>query len=113
MYVSRGDQLQSLTRAFHLDRNWRRVWNLNSHLIDPFKVLHGNSILRLGPVYRVREGDTMTTLAARFETTLKRLLDVNPHIQDDEDIAPGLEMCVVACSNKEPPSHFINPHYAS
>ena len=23
----------------------------------------------------------MTTLAARFETTLKRLLDVNPHIQ--------------------------------
>jgi len=23
----------------------------------------------------------MTTLAARFETTLKRLLDANPHIQ--------------------------------
>jgi len=113
VYVSRGDQLQSITRALHLDRNWRRIWNLNSYLLDPFKVLHGDTILRVGPVYTVRAGDTMTTLAARFETTLKRLLDANPHIQDDADIAPGLDMCVVACSNRKPPSHFINEHYAS
>jgi len=39
--VSRGDQLESITRAAHLDRNWRRLWNLNSYLVNPFKVLHG------------------------------------------------------------------------
>ena len=58
------------------------------------------------------EGDSMMTLAARFETTIKRLLSVNPHIVDGRHIMPGLEICVVACSNRPPPSHFINPAYS-
>ena len=111
-YIQEGDDLHSITRKFHLDRNWRRLWNLNSELTDPHRVVHGDKTLRLGPIYSVREGDSMMTLAARFETTIKRLLSVNPHIVDGRHIMPGLEICVVACSNRPPPSHYINPAYS-
>ena len=37
-------------------------------------------LCRYGPVYRVRKGDSLMTIAARFETTLRKLLSVNPHI---------------------------------
>jgi hypothetical protein len=113
IYIERGDDLQSLARAHHLDRNWRRLWNQNSELQDPHQIMHGDSTLRLGPIYTVRDGDTLVALAGRFETTVKRLLDVNPHIVNEGDIMRGLDVCVVPCSNKPPPSKWINALYDS
>ena len=39
LYVMQGQTLQSITRQYHLDTNWRRLWDLNSELTNPYKVL--------------------------------------------------------------------------
>ena len=53
LYVEQGNTLESIVRRYHLDRNWRRLWNLNSHITNPFRVLHGDQTLRYGAVYTV------------------------------------------------------------
>jgi len=111
VYVENGDSLEAITRKYHLDRNWRRLWNLNSQLTNPYTILHGDSTLRYGPLYTVRAGDSMVTIAARFETTIKKLLSVNPHIDEADEINPGEDVCVLPCSDRQPPSHFRNTQY--
>lgn len=107
LYVEQGNTLESIVRRYHLDRNWRRLWNLNSHITNPFRVLHGDQTLRYGAVYTVRAGDTMITIAAHFETTLKKLLSVNPHIQVESKILPGEDICILPCSDRK---HAANPN---
>jgi hypothetical protein len=47
----------------------------------------------------VRAGDTLVTIAAHFETTLKKLLSVNPQIVQEDKILPGdKSMCVAVCA---------------
>jgi hypothetical protein len=46
----------------------------------------------------VRAGDTLVTIAAHFETTLKKLLSVNPQIVQEDEILPGESMCVAVCA---------------
>lgn len=107
--VQPGDTIQSITRQYHLDRNWRRVWNTNPHIPNPYVELHAGTALQVGPIYRVRPADTLTSIAARFETTVKKVLMVNPHLgeTDARELPVGLDMCVLPCTNKPPPSHFI------
>lgn len=38
LYVTQGQTLDAITRQYHLDRNWRRLWNLNSQITNPYKV---------------------------------------------------------------------------
>jgi len=40
-------------------------------------------------ILQARAGDTLVTVAARFETTLKKLLSVNPHIVDEDELLAG------------------------
>jgi len=111
VYVEKGDSLEAIARKYHLDRNWRRLWNLNSHLTNPYTILHGDTTLRYGPLYTVRAGDAMVTIAAYFETTIKKLLAVNPHIDEANEIVPGEDICVLPCSDRRAPSHFRNAEY--
>jgi hypothetical protein len=40
-------------------------------------------------ILQARAGDTLVTVAARFETTLKKLLSVNPHIMKEDELFVG------------------------
>jgi hypothetical protein len=63
----------------------------------PKQILHGDQTLRYGPLYTVRAGDTLVTIAAHFETTLKKLLSVNPQIVQKDEILPGDKKHVCYC----------------
>lgn len=112
VYVKRDDTLHDLTRRYHLDRNWRRLWNLND-LQNPYLVLHSGTKLRIGPVYAVRRGDTLGSIAALFETTVKKILMHNPHLDhvEEDGLQIGTDICLLPCSNRRPPSHFDNKLY--
>ena len=106
--VQHANSLAGLVRHVHLDINWRRMWSLHSHLTNPYQVIEDRT-LRLGAVYSVRDGDTLITLAARFETTVKRLLHVNPHVLDAGDFWAGVDLCILPCTTRKPPQP---PSYA-
>ncbi len=67
------DTLQSITRRYHLDRNWRRLWNTNPEISNPFVALHDGHALNVGPIYRVRQGDTLGTIAGQHPSPLRGL----------------------------------------
>jgi hypothetical protein len=65
---------------FYRDSGWVRLWNANPSLMDPdlgrvprgsagpmsgTELLQPGAILQLGPVYRVKYGDTLTSIAGR------------------------------------------------
>ncbi len=56
--------------------------------------------MNLGPVYRVKPGETLADLAARFRTTVKSLLSLNPDVQPDgpRGLPAGQELCLLLCS---------------
>jgi LysM repeat protein len=47
-------------------------------------------------LYTVQSGDTMVNIASRFNTTVRDLLDRNPHVQDPRFIFPGQRLAVPA-----------------
>ena len=55
-------------------------------------------------MYRVRRGDTLAAVAARFRTTVLALLALNPDVAaaaagpgGDAGLMPGQELCLVPC----------------
>lgn len=122
--VETGDTLQTLARKHHLDTNWLRVWNANPSMSNPDLAITEDRLLtfttppdkkleefhsaRVGGVYTIKRGDTLTTVAARFETSVKRLLSVNPLVagaisggyQNDGGLQPGMDICVLVCTSK-------------
>ncbi|EKX51546.1 hypothetical protein GUITHDRAFT_102808 [Guillardia theta CCMP2712] len=99
IYINKGMTLESLARQYHLDRNWRRMWNLNPWLPQPNAVLHSDVVLRIGSIYKVRRGDTLVVIAARFQTTVKKLMNVNKNI-DVMDLKEGQDVCVLPCTDR-------------
>eukprot|EP00287_Rhodomonas_sp_CCMP768_P008515 CAMPEP_0196731140 /NCGR_PEP_ID=MMETSP1091-20130531/10984_1 /TAXON_ID=302021 /ORGANISM="Rhodomonas sp., Strain CCMP768" /LENGTH=397 /DNA_ID=CAMNT_0042074251 /DNA_START=178 /DNA_END=1371 /DNA_ORIENTATION=- len=100
-----GDSLLSLTRAFHHSNNWRRLWNANAGLVaDPERVLAHGTVLAVGPRYTVQAGDSLASVAGRFDTTVRNLLAMNPFIADEQLVMAGAELCVTACTSKPNPS---------
>lgn len=59
----------------------------------------GGQLLNVGPVYRLRAGDTLAAVAARFRTTVRALLALNPDVggADRPPLAPGQELCLIPC----------------
>lgn len=56
-------------------------------------------------MYTIKQGDTINTVAARFETTVKKLLMVNPKIAEIAQnprgtIHPGMDVCILACTDR-------------
>jgi len=128
--VQDGDTLHSINKYYHLDSNWLRLWNSNGNtgldnqpVNDPDLILSEEQILNIGPVYTVQSGDTMIALAARFHTTVKKLLSVNPDMAtgsdysystaDPEhvDIDAGRELCIMPCTDT-PAVHSHSYKYA-
>lgn len=117
--VQHGDTLRAVSRRFYRDSGWVRLWNANPSLMDPdlgrvprgsagpmsgTELLQPGAILQLGPVYRVKYGDTLTSIAGMFETSIKALLESNPHIEAEEQLEYGTDLCVLACSAAADPA---------
>lgn len=54
-------------------------------------------VLKLA-VYRVGEGDTLLSVAARFRTTIKSLLLLNPDVDVDGLLQQKQELCLIPCA---------------
>ena len=65
--------------------------DLNQEQLEEVTGGRGGSKTELHPtkycdVYQIERGDNLTRLAKRFNTTVKRLLELNPTITDKNDI---------------------------
>jgi len=107
--VKQGDSLNFLNRYYHLDTNWLRLWNSNgaddldktytSTIRNPDAILEDEQVINVGPIYRVNEGDTLLLLGKRFQTTMKKILSVNPDVSAGADLKIGQELCVLPCTD--------------
>lgn len=62
--VASGETLSTMTRRYQLSTNWLNIWNANPNLLtDPDLDLEAGAQLRIGPVYAVKAGDTLKTIA--------------------------------------------------
>jgi LysM repeat protein len=55
-------------------------------------------------VYVVKQGDTMSKIAKRFEVTVEEIMAVNPAITNPNKIALGQEIVIPAASSSAAPS---------
>lgn len=55
-------------------------------------------VVRLGPVYRAKPGDTLAAIAARFRTTMRSLLSLNPDVDLARALPVGQPLCVSLCT---------------
>jgi spore germination protein YaaH len=101
-----GETLATMTRRYQLSANWLNVWNANPMITDPDLHLSTDTVVKLGPTYMVKDGDTLSSIAAQFSTTVKKLLAVNPAVNfaPGELLAAGTPLCVLACTNQYSPS---------
>ena len=60
-------------------------------------VLNGQ-LLNIGAIYKFQHGDSLMGVAGRFRTTMKRLLKLNPDIDNPDAVQPGQEVCLVPCT---------------
>lgn len=107
--VKQGDSLNFLNRYYHLDTNWLLLWNSNgaddldktytSTIRNPDAILEDEQVINVGPLYRVRQGDTLLLLAKRFQTTMKKILSVNPDVDAGASLTIGQELCVLPCTD--------------
>ena len=120
-----GDTLQSVMLAVAGDANWLRVWAASGNddgdpdtatVADPDRpgaaVAAGAPVrVNLGALYEAEAGDTLAGLAARFQTTVRLLLSLNPDLAATGGggvdrvaaaaggLAAGQELCVVPCTH--------------
>lgn len=104
-----GDTLAYITKYYHLNTNWLRLWNSNgkemgdsskSMIGNPDTILPSSTVLNVGPIYKVQAGDTLQALASRFRTTVKKLMSVNPDVGSvGTDLQAGQELCVMPCTD--------------
>lgn len=118
--VGEGDTLHYITKHMHLDTNWLRLWVANGNddddsntfaLHNPDELMHSQDVINVGPVYAVQAGDTMVSLAARFHTTVKKIMSVNPDVTGKDDVSPGQHLCLMPCTDA-PTVHSNTYKYA-
>jgi len=93
--LSLGETIMHAAARYKSD--WLQIWGANSHIITPDSIPAWTS-LQLGPMYSVRSGDTLESIATRFGTSSNNLLEANPDIavvNDQGMINMGDEICVL------------------
>lgn len=123
--IKGGDTLAQVTKRFGLDTNWMRLWLHNGNenpagselpitVDNPDMIVDrdmsslsddetrenslGQPVVWVGPVYDVKEGDTMAGLAGKFRTTVSSILSVNPDVKGENDVMVGTPLCLIPCS---------------
>jgi hypothetical protein len=93
-----GETLLNIAVDYNTD--WLQLWGANVDVKNPDSLLDFQ-ILNVGPIYHVREGDSLDSLAARFHTTPDEILSVNPDVEgidgngEDHDLHIGQNLCVM------------------
>lgn len=112
--VETTDTLQLIMRETIGDFNWLRMWVANGNDDeDPDTQLIENpdfvqasgqydkQIVNVGSLYTVNLGESLSELAGRFQTTVKKLVQLNPDVSSAADsvLRVGQEMCIIPCSD--------------
>jgi hypothetical protein len=84
-------------RQYNFDTNWMRLWNYNPEIEDPDHLIRSFLPITIGSTYRVQPGDTLSRVAARLRTTVKKVMEVNPDMTSDE-LEAGQEVCIMPCT---------------
>uniref|UniRef100_A0A7S0WBU6 LysM domain-containing protein n=1 Tax=Hemiselmis tepida TaxID=464990 RepID=A0A7S0WBU6_9CRYP len=112
--VGGAETLLTKMKEYSVDMNWLRLWAANGNddgdpltmqVEDPGVLSTGlldgvanGQLLNIGPIYRLLPGETLHQVAARFRTTVKSLLDLNPDIQSAELVRVGQDLCMIPCT---------------
>ena len=107
--VNPSDSLLSLMKGISPDLNWLRLWAANgnddndvrtSTIQDPDMLALDSTqqIFNVGPVYRTMPGDSLMSVAARFRTTIKSLLLLNPDVALAAVLPQQQELCLIPCA---------------
>ena len=120
--IGARDTLGLLMKDYGLDTNWLRVWLHNGNngpvekearISNPDLIVHtrevtaleemvansrGQPIVWAGLMYRVGIAESLTSVAARFRTSVGSLLSVNPDIIEEDDVQQdSTTLCVIPC----------------
>lgn len=120
--------LPTVRNDFGLDLDWLRLWTLNGDTIaslglttacspvlncagddktsmplmyGPELTLRSSSnktVVWVGALLRPSQPESLMALAARFRTTIKGILAVNPD-QEDSVVSSGTDLCIVPCTS--------------
>ena len=112
--IRAGDTFFSIARRFGISVNALIAANPN---VDPDRLQIGQQICVPAPtpgpgfcpggfLYTIRAGDTLFSLAARFNTTVQAIIDVNPGVDPDR-LQIGQQICIPAPPPVECPNGFI------
>lgn len=114
--VGDGNTLTMVSKHYHIDTNWMRLWTLNGNnlgadmqkITDPDN-FQGSSVvdagnnkgaLNIGVTYTIQPGDSLRNIAAHFGTTVKKILAVNPDYEGKiNNIEANKELCIVPCTD--------------
>ena len=107
--VNPTDSLLSLMKGLSPDLNWLRLWAANgndandirtSTITDPvmLAVDQRQQVFNVGPIYTITQGDTLMSVAARFRTTIKSLLLLNPDVGFSTVLPLDQQLCLIPCA---------------
>jgi spore germination protein YaaH len=80
------------TLAAQFGRHWTQIWSSNPQLLSP-DTLDFGQLLSLGNSYRLQNGDTWTSVAVRFGTSVSLLQQLNPDFSNPSN--PGTPITFV------------------
>lgn len=102
--VQQGDTLSRIAARF--DLTVQDILRANPQITDPNRLFVGQPICIplpipqppacAGTLYTIRQGDTLTSIARQFNTTVEVLLRANPQITDPRLIFSGQQICIPA-----------------
>ncbi|EKX42775.1 hypothetical protein GUITHDRAFT_111145 [Guillardia theta CCMP2712] len=96
-------------KRFSAETNWLRLFaanaiddndELTTSLEDPdvLSTQGLQALLNIGPIYQLKEGESIFSVAARFQTTTKSILNLNPDFQNVDMLKEGQDVCLIPCS---------------
>ena len=89
--VGPGDTIGSIAMRYATD--WLQLWGSNFNITEPDALQQGQ-LMTLGPMYRTRFGDTLSSVAQLFSTTTDGIFAVNPDVPALEALAVDTMLCV-------------------
>ncbi len=90
--VGPGDTIGSIALRYSTD--WLQLWGSNFNMTEPDALQQGQ-LLTLGPLYRTRFGDTLSSVAQLFSTTAGSILGLNPDVPVQEALDADTMLCVM------------------
>ncbi|EKX39362.1 hypothetical protein GUITHDRAFT_114560 [Guillardia theta CCMP2712] len=98
-----GESLFLLARRSGMEAQWRHIWNANAArlfpvLSDPNVIVEEELAVRVGSSYRMKEQETVESLAMKFRTTVKTLMMFNPEMKETTRWVKDAIVCVIPCS---------------